>query len=512
MGLLDRFRRQPAQLEDERPSAPSTRRLTTEQAVERLSETLLAIPDPDETLFRLGIQRHALRRLLTDDEIDGALEVRREAVLATSWRLDGDNEEQVQWLTDELAPHMPDLVRAAWSAIPFGYSVVEAIYRDAGDGRFGIERYSEKPMEWFEVRRSGELRYYSLHAGRTPLDQHYKFLVTRNQPTYRNPYGEALLSRLYWPWLFRRSGWEFWVQFLERFGQPLLLGQGADPDKLADALARAARDSVIAVGGQDEVSIHQASGEGMAFERAELALVRRIQRRILGQTLTTGTDQSGSRALGEVHERVAETKRNADLRLVTDTAQRAVNALSWLNWPDAEPPTVRFGDEHGIDAERAERDQTLYQAGARFTPEYFRRAYGFADDEVTVEEGDAQVGAALSAEPQSLTLEHRPDPGGCCGGTRLQHDGTQPFTDGIQSLEDLADDVLRAVDSPIPPETLRAEIEAAEDVEDLQARLAALAPSDQDDGEFHDMIERALFAAYILGYEAQERQLDLDDE
>lgn len=513
MGLLQRiFNRGGAELQDEAPKPPSTRRLTTEQAVERLSEMLLSLPDPDDTLYQLGIQRHALRRLLSDEEIDGALEVRREAVLSTSWRLDGDDEQVVEWLQGELERHMQDIVRGAWSAIPFGYSVLEAIYEPREDGRMGLARVAEKPMEWFEVLRDGELRYYGTgdrHGDR--LDTAYKFFLSRNQPTYRNPYGEALLSRLYWPWLFRRSGWEFWVQFLERFGQPLLTGKGANPDALADALYRAARDSVIGVSKEDEVEVHQAQGEGQAFERAEKALVRRIQRRILGQTLTTGTDESGSRALGEVHERVAETKRNADLRLVTGTVQRVVNALSWLNWPDREPPAIQFGDEQGLEADRAERDKALYQAGVRFTPEYIQRAYGFGEDEVTVEEGGGETGgAALSAEPQSLTLEARPDPR-LGGGTQLQ-DGDREFTAGIQASERLIEQALQELDNPIPLETLRSEVEAADGEEELFERLAAYVAEDGDDGSHRETLERLTFAALILGYEAEDKQADLDDE
>lgn len=518
MALLDYFRRrqEPATQLQTAPEAkpPAARRLTTEQAVDALGETLLSMPDPDETLQSLGVPRYALRRMMTDEEIDGAIEVRREAVLSTPWEISGPDDEQAKWISAELEPHMNNLVRAAWGAIPFGYSVIEAVYRKTEDGRYGIARYSEKPMEWFEISRAGSLLYTGRGTNRgEELDTYYKFLVTRNGATYRNPYGEALLSRLYWPWLFRRSSWEFWVQYLERFGQPLLTGKGPDPDALADALAKAARDSVIAVGPSDEVGMHQSTGDGAAFERAEYALVRRMQRRILGQTLTTGTDGSGSRALGEVHERVAETKRLADIRLITETVQQAVNAISWLSFPGKEPPQIQFGDEQGLEADRAERDKALYQAGVRFTPTYFQRAYGLEPDEATVEaddDGGNTGGTALSTGTQAQ-LQDQGATGGHQHGAQLEDPVDQPFTAGVQALEDMAEELITAVDSPIPPDTLRAEIEAATDIQDLHQRLAALAPENQDGGKFQDQMERAIFAGYILGYEAEEKQLDLDD-
>jgi hypothetical protein len=44
------------------------------------------------------------------------------------------------------------------------------------------------------------------------------------EPTYRQPYGRALYSQLYWPWFFRKMGWQFWMKFLERWGTPFLVG------------------------------------------------------------------------------------------------------------------------------------------------------------------------------------------------------------------------------------------------------------------------------------------------
>lgn len=521
MAIFDLFSKRNAKpgthLKAESPSKPpAARRLTTEQAVEALGDTLLGMPDPDETLAALHIERQALRRMLSDDEIDGAIEVRREAVLSTPWRITGKDEGQAKWITEEIAPHMTGLVRAAWSAIPFGYSVVEAVYRRTSDGRYGVARYTEKPMEWFEIQRTGALCYTGTGTRRGEvLDTQYKFLVTRNGPTYRNPHGEALLSRLYWPWLFRRSGWEFWVQYLERFGQPLLAGKGADPEALADALAQAARDSVIAVGPNDEINLHQATGGGEAFDRAEAALVRRIQRRILGQTLTTGTDNSGSRSLGEVHERVAETKRQADVRLITETAQQAVNALSWLSFPSQEPPEIEFGNEVGLEEERAERDKTLHAVGVRFSPKYVQRAYGLSEDEVTVAEEQTPPtppGRHPAPKQQALQKQSHPITAKEYRAQLEEQASRRTYTAGVQALEDMADELIDQADSPIPPDKLRNEIAEAADINDLKDRLAQLVTEDQDEGAFSLQVERAIFAAYVLGYETQENQLDLDDD
>ena len=79
---------------------------------------------------------------------------------------------------------------------------------------------------------------------------------------------------------------------------------------------------------------------------AETASIRRIQKVILGQTLTSGTDGgSGNRALGGVHNDVRIDKRNSDIQLVTPTVQAMVDAL--LVWNGYAPGDVVFSMSDG---------------------------------------------------------------------------------------------------------------------------------------------------------------------
>ena len=57
---------------------------------------------------------------------------------------------------------------------------------------------------------------------------------------------------------------------------------------------------------------------------------------------------------------------------------------------------------------------------------------------------------------------------------------------------------------PIPPELVRAAVLAARDEADLRERLAALVP--QADPRFQQALERASYAAAVLGYVAADEQ------
>jgi hypothetical protein len=235
-------------------------------------------PDFDEVMRRAGLSRTELRKLESDDEIGAATDTRREAVISTPWHLEGADGKpatgpDVDFLQEQLDPWIEQMARAAWAAVPFGYSVWETVYARLGGNSIGIARLWEKPFEWFAPRQEGGLLYRSLENPQgVEVDAVLKFFCTVREPTYRMPYGRALFSQLYWPWFFRKMGWQFWMKFLERWGTPILLGQTAgDKDKMAKALAKAVQNSVIAVGKDDDVEA-LGIGAGSATSRPSSAL------------------------------------------------------------------------------------------------------------------------------------------------------------------------------------------------------------------------------------------------
>ena len=488
--------------------------LFSEQAVDRWLGMVTGVADPDEVLRRAGVSRTSLRALNGDDEITAALDTRREALLSVPWHLDGEGE-PVDWLTEQLTPHIERILRGAQESLTFGYSVIEGVYIRDG-GRVTWLELTEKPFEWFVPKLDGTVLWRSPEYPQgEPTDPRKYFLTVRNQ-TYRNPYGEALFSRLYWPWLFRSQGWRFWVKWLERFGTPMLLGQTqGDAGVMATALAKAVQDSTVAVGLGDKVDVvESASGSGH-FEGFERAICARIQKVILGQTLTSDSGGSsgsgGSYALGQVHNEVRHERRNADIRAATVTAQRIVDVAWGLNGFPNKPPKFILRDDNGIEPARAERDAKLTQSGAvKLTPEYFLRAYDY-------EEGDLDVEAMTREPPEpSAAPGAEPPPGegdDPAETPELDDEGkpVQPakatagivfatkFTPQQQAVEDAVGRVIATAPPPISSAAIRDAISGAEDADDLAQRLAVLL-SGRSVFEFEETLARCLFAADLLGY------------
>lgn len=517
--------------------APKTAALWSDQAISQLIELFTKIPETDELLTQAGITRASLKKLETDDEIFQGLRTRREAVVSTPWRLEGGDEKTNAFLQEELKPLMELIVAGAWKAVPYGYSVMEAVYRKREDGKVGLSTVAVKPMEWFDPRPDGELRYFAPDYAMTDgqvVDQVYKFFLTRNDATYQNPKGEALLSRLYWPWFFRFNGWRFWAQFLERFGQPLLVGKGNKPAELVKALVQAHQDAAIAVGIQDSVEAIQPTSSGEAFEKLEQAIVRRFQKLILGQTLTsdTGAKGGGSYALGQVHAEVKEGLRRADIRLVRRTVQNIINALCALNGMTKEIPEVVFSDDAGLEEARSKRDETLSKLGVKFTKDYFLDRYDLREDDFelgpvpsnqpTLPNGQPTVpgsdgGASGVPTGGSVPLDEEGNPVNPQAGmsrnlieslvfARKRIADPKRFTPAQQAVEDLADLALSQCGQPVDTAKIKSAVLAAKDPQDLVERLSLLY-SHADRATFQALLEQSLFVADVIGYTHAEGKL-----
>lgn len=452
-----------------------------------LMSALTNLADPDLVLQRAGIARYQLRELEYDDEISAALDTRRDAAVSVPWRLDPGDSPAATFVAEQLEAHAGPMLSGMWSAVPYGYSVLEAVYQELPGGRVGLSDLSERPIEWFKLRRDGALLVTLPGGFEVEGDTAFKWFVTRRNATWRNPYGEALLSRLYWPWHFRRNAWRYWLEFLERFGTPIVLGKANNPKALADALVQMGVSMAIAVGQGEEVEAvtQGAAGE---FERAEAALARRVQKVILGQTLTSDVGSSGSYAAAKVHNQVREDRRNADLRMLCGSAQRVVDALWALNRFPGKPPRFAMSDGAGLQLDRSERDAKLVQAGAvQLTEAYLLRAYDYEPGDLTVPT------AGTAPQPQQAA------PRGRAALTLA----APRFTARQERMEALADAAPTDL-QPIDPALIRRAVLAATSEEDLIDRLAALMP--QASGRaFDEALARAFMAADVLGY-VQERE------
>lgn len=477
--------------------------LASAASIDRMLTRFGWLGDTDEVLARAGISRVNLRSLESDDEISSSLETRRFAVTNTSWRFEHQQARSVKFFTDAFTPHMDALLSSLWSAVPYGYSVAEVVYSEPNDplnatpGRYGIAEVIDVPFEWVQML-PGSIMVWRDNA--QECDPR-KFFSCVQSGGLRKPSGEALLSKLYWPWFFRTHGWKMWAKHMERVAIPFLYGKtNSDRTSAINALSNAVQDAVFVSGIDDELTaLNMGTGGNTLFPDFETAVTRRIKMAILGQTLTSGTDGgSGNRALGQVHNEVRLEKKQADAKMLMQTVQRIANALAAIN--GMEPPTFIMEDGSGLEIERAGRDKILVEAGmVKFTPDYIKDKYDLLETDFTVPESapvltqNQSVDAAMSAAAPFKFVDGN-------------NEDRPRFTAGQQAIEDQIDNTLANFISPITHKAIASAIAGATSPENLIERLG-VAMQDSSDSQFRKTLERALFAADLMGYgQAQKQQ------
>jgi phage gp29-like protein len=252
--------------------------------------------------------------------------------------------------------------------------------------------------------------------------------------------------------------------------------------------------SLIGVG-KDETVSPVSGGDKDAFDQVENALVARIQKTWLGQTLTTQMSASGgSYAAAQVHNEVRKDKRDADLKLVEPAGQTLVNLLWRVNNRPGLPPSFKLQDAKGLDEARAKRDKDLVDAGIlKFTPKYITSRYDLEPDDFELP----------SASPPQLV----PPPTQGNAALKLALREGQRFSKDQALLERLMDEGMSILPAqPIPAALVKAAILAATSPEDLAERLALLY-QDHPPAALAEVLERALFAADVLGYVTAEKRI-----
>lgn len=460
--------------------------LYTQEAVTQFLVNFGKQPDTDEVLRKAGITRHRLRVLLDDDEIAQVVETRIDALLATPLRVEPNDTEEAQKLNLILKEWFHEIATGAMNALFFGYSVQEAVYELKPEGYVGIQWIGEKPMQWFEPKNDGRLIYRPEGIGTEhEVDQVFKFFLTRRKATYEQPYGKALLATLYWLFFFKQNGFKFWAKFLERFGTPILLGKCKDTETedMSRALLNAHAQSVLSIDAEDDVQILSTSGTsgtaGAAFESFNNQLIRQIQKVVLGQTLTSGTDGKGSYSLGQVHENVRMDKLKSDIRLVTPTLQAVIDSLCVLNgWPKH---TVMLGEKpKPLNKDQAERDVHLKNAGANLSKDYFIREYGLQEEDL-VDQVQTAFNQFTALPRQAFNF-------------KATANKLSPEQQEVEELTDSQDELQL-----LKPDQVKELVFKSDSPESLAYNLMQLIPG-ATQTQFTANLDQALYAADVLGY------------
>lgn len=365
--------------------------------------------DSDELLDKLGLTREsAVSKVKSDDEVESCLIDLRAAMSSANWRIWGDevDDDSINPLYKNIRKHLPVFIELAITAKLGGYAVAEYIYHeDSISGLITLGKVINKDgeLQHYTPKRDGRL-IYSGGNEELSVDLNVKHLFLTYQATAANPLGVCQAAKLYPAIQLRSLVLPYAGQFIRRYAQPFVVGkQGGlgELTKFINDLFGFLNGGALALGKDDEVSIHQLSGDAKAFRTLEQMANARIQKMLLGKVKTSELDTS-SRAAQQTEENNRIERISEYLSLLGGAVQHAVDALLAVNAVHGIPinaPTglwFEFEDEIRIDTDRAARDKHYLDSGQiRLTKDYFTQILGFEEDHIEmvsqVSEGSNQL-------------------------------------------------------------------------------------------------------------------------
>ena len=365
------------------------------------------LPNPDKVLSNLGRTQRVWDDIKHDPHLTSVISSRKAGVKSMLWEIDRGKSKSRQAKAVINAFKAFDVNRTINDILDYsltGLAPLEVMWSkpSVNDGFIFPYEVIGKPPEWFMYDGNNILKFRSVSHPSDGEDLPLrKILNPRHNPTYKNPYGQSLLSVCYWPVIFKFGGQKFWLKFIEKFGMPFAVGKiprsagQTEFDKMAELLEDLVQDAVAAIPNDAEVEFLEAS-QGKASSDIYQGMLKfmnmEISKAILGQTLTTEAGDKGARALGQVHFDVRADIILDDQRVVENIMNQLIAWMMFMNFGQTKDlPKFTLYKEQDIEKDRADRDKTLADTGqVQFTQQYMEAAYGFQKGDIIVKPAATQ--------------------------------------------------------------------------------------------------------------------------
>ena len=352
------------------------------------------LPNPDPVLKKMGKDISAYREILSDSHVGGCVRRRKAAIKGLEWRITPTGNEKTDEILTALFDRLPmsHIISQILDATLFGYQALEVMW-ESENGLLLPTAIVGKPQEWFVFDEENQLMLRTKDNRNGDLVPEKKFLLATQQADFLNPYGRADLAMCFWAATFKKGGFKFWLEFMEKYGSPWLVGkhlrqaQIHEIDELLDSMEKMLGTAVAAIPEDSSIDLKESASKGASSQvfddflrycKSEIAIA------LLGQNQTT--EAEANRASATAGLEVTRDIRNDDASLVEGVFNQLLAWICELNFNVETLPAFELFEQESIDKLQAERDKLLTEMGVGFTEQYIHRAYGFEEGDIVMQE------------------------------------------------------------------------------------------------------------------------------
>jgi len=308
-----------------------------------------------------------IAKIDNDPTVISSLSIRKSATLKKELNINTKNE----MLKMELNTIFSFNFRQQALDIPLqGFGVFELIWKKKGS--LWLPMPIERDYRHFSFR-DNKLIYLLTNEETTPQ----KAIYATYMPKFNRQLGRPLYNTLFWLSKFKKASNSFWMEYMERFSTPWVIGKtnSGDKDEMAENLYAMLSGDVAVIEDEDEVELKTPSQTGDFYQLSKYA-DDQIREVLLGGNLT-GEVTGGSLASSRTHDDIRKDIAFIDEYILQDLITQTLTAIKEVNGLE-EDIEVFLSDPDDLLILKTQRDLNIFNmTGGKYAPakEYIESTY-----------------------------------------------------------------------------------------------------------------------------------------
>ena len=276
-----------------------------------------------------------------------------------------------------------------------GFCVFELVWEEKD------KYYFPKPVErnYQDFTFKQGMHWYLPDDKRVP---DYKAITAIYSPKFNKPMGRSLYQTLFWLVKFKNASLEFWLEYMERFSSPWVVGTTeGDKNEMAENLYAMLAGDVAVVEEEDKVELIAPESKG-DFKELSAYADDQIRETLLGSKLM-GTAAGQSLASAKEQNQVRKDIAMTDEHILKSLLSQTIDAFIAVN-NYSKPITIELKDEDDKNIDLAQRDLNIHQ----MTGNKLRPTQKYLEDTYKIQlEQAPQDNTTPSTIPNSLLIPNK---------------------------------------------------------------------------------------------------------
>ena len=317
---------------------------------EFLSEMVSILPNSDIILQKAGIDVNVYLEMNKDPQIIAVSKKRKSYIQSYKYEIKAENKQIEEFIINVFNNlDVSKIIDGLFIGVQVGYAVLELIWGYDKNNKLVITDVKKRNPLRFKFTTNGDLVYQDIQ-GMEKIAPYGKFcILTYDSLDDSNKYGNSLNSSCFWYWTFKKKGWGYWLNSLQKYGLPPLVYKAMATDEndseiKASQLSQVQSGASIVIDVDEEITPISIPTDKESFEKFIKIADEQIAKIYLGSPSLIENAKYGTYSNSQTQENGLENLVITDLKTIQNSIREyIIKPLVKLNFGnDSDIPQITF--------------------------------------------------------------------------------------------------------------------------------------------------------------------------